>query len=245
MKKIIIITGASGSIGSEIVKYFYKNNDLICIDIDKKNLRILKNKFKKIKIYQCDLTNKKKVEQLINQLNTKYTYFDILINNAGMIYSHPIIKLNTKGLKLHSYANWKKVLDINLNSIFLFSSKIIENFCNNRTKGVIINISSISAKGNIGQSAYSVAKAGVEVLTKIWAQELSSFNIRVACIAPGFFNTKSTHNALSNFQIDHLKKNTPSKRLGATKELMLAINFIIKNEFFNGKVLSLDGGLEI
>jgi short-subunit dehydrogenase len=58
--KKIIITGACGSIGSEIVKYFYKNNDLICIDIDKKNLKILKDKFKKIKIYQCDLTNQKK-----------------------------------------------------------------------------------------------------------------------------------------------------------------------------------------
>ena len=243
--KRIIITGASGSIGSEIVKYFYKNNDLICIDINKKNLNILKNKYKKIKIYQCDLTNQKNVDQLMKNLNIKYKYFDILINNAGMIYSHPMIKLSSKGLKSHSYANWKKVLDINLNSIFLFSSKIIENFCNNRTKGLIINISSISAKGNIGQSAYSVAKSGIEILTKIWAQELSSFNIRVACIAPGFFNTKSTHNSLSKFQIDHLKNATPSKRLGATKELILAINFIIKNKFFNGKILSLDGGLEI
>ena len=243
--KRIIITGASGSIGSEIVKYFHKKNDLICIDINKKNLNILKNKYKKIKIYQCDLTNQKNVDQLMKNLNIKYKYFDILINNAGMIYSHPMIKLSSKGLKSHSYANWKKVLDINLNSIFLFSSKIIENFCNNRTKGLIINISSISAKGNIGQSAYSVAKSGIEILTKIWAQELSSFNIRVACIAPGFFNTKSTHNSLSKFQIDHLKNATPSKRLGATKELILAINFIIKNKFFNGKILSLDGGLEI
>ena len=115
----------------------------------------------------------------------------------------------------------------------------------NRTKGIIINISSISAKGNVGQSAYSVAKSGLEILTKIWAKELSSFNIRVACIAPGFFNTKSTHSSLSKFHIEHLKTNTPTKRLGKVKELMLAINFIIKNEFFNGKVLSLDGGLEI
>ena len=58
--KRIIITGASGSIGSEIVKYFYKNYELICIDINKNGLKILKNKFKKIKTYQCDLTNKKK-----------------------------------------------------------------------------------------------------------------------------------------------------------------------------------------
>ena len=243
--KRIIITGASGSIGSEIVKYFYKKNDLICIDIDKKNLKILKNKYKKIKTYQCDLTSKKKVDQLMSQLNTKYKHFDILINNAGKIYSNPIIKLSSKGLKSHSYTDWKKILDVNLNSIFLFSSSIIENFCKNRTKGIIINISSISAKGNKGQSAYSVAKSGVEILTKVWAQELSSFNIRVVCIAPGFFNTKSTIRSLSSFQIDHLKKNTPLKRMGSTKELIQAINFVIKNKFFNGKVLSLDGGLEI
>ncbi len=243
--KRIIITGATGSIGSEIVKYFYKNNDLICIDINKKELKILKDKFKKIKIYQCDITNKKKVDQLFNKLNLKFKYFDVLINNAGKIYSQPIVKLTSSGFKSHNYKIWKNILDLNLNSVFLFSSKIIENFCNNRTKGLIINISSISAKGNLGQSAYSVAKSGIETLTKIWSQELSSFNIRVACIAPGFLNTKSTRNSLTKFQIDHLKNITPIKRLGTTKELMLAIKFIINNEFFNGKVLSLDGGLEI
>ena len=181
----------------------------------------------------------------MSQLNKNYKHFDILINNAGKIYSNPIIKLSSKGLKSHSYTDWKKILNVNLKSIFLFSSSIIENFCKNRTKGIIINISSISAKGNKGQSAYSVAKSGVEILTKVWAQELSSFNIRVACIAPGFFNTKSTIRSLSSFQIDHLKKNTPLKRMGSTKELIQAINFVIKNKFFNGKVLSLDGGLEI
>lgn len=243
--KRMIITGAAGAIGAEIVRYFYKKYDLICIDINIKKLKVLKSRYKNINIYQCDLTNQKKIKQTIDKLNLKYKHFDILINNAGMIYNHPIIKLGSRGFQAHSYNNWKKVLNTNLNSVFLFSSSIIENFCNNRIKGVIINISSISAKGNTGQSAYSVAKSGVEILTKIWAQELSSFNVRVACIAPGFFNTKSTHNALNKFQIDHLKKTIPLKRLGTLNELMLAINFIIKNEFFNGKVLSLDGGLEI
>ncbi|WP_440650528.1 SDR family NAD(P)-dependent oxidoreductase [Candidatus Pelagibacter sp. HIMB1495] len=243
--KRIIITGATGSIGNEIVKYFYKSNELICIDINKKELKILKNKFKKIKIYECDITNQKKVDELFKKLNLKFKYFDILINNAGKIYNQPIVKLTTSGFKSHNYKIWKNILDLNLNSVFLFSSKIIENFCNNRTGGLIINISSISAKGNIGQSAYSVAKSGIEILTKIWAQELSNLNIRVACIAPGFLNTRSTYKSLSKFQIDHLKNITPIKRLGNTKELILAIKFIINNKFFNGKVLSLDGGLEI
>lgn len=243
--KRMIITGATGSIGSELVNYFYKNYELICIDIDNQKLKILKKKFQKIKIYECNLTNQKQVNQLIKKLYLKFNNIDILINNAGSIYSQPIIKLGTKGFIPHSFSNWKKIIDLNLNSVFLFSSKIIEILCKNRTSGVIINISSISARGNIGQSAYSVAKSGIETLTKIWAQELSTFNIRVTCIAPGFFNTISTYKSLKNSQIEHIKNSTPLKRLGKTSELILAINFIIKNKFFNGKVLSLDGGLEI
>ena len=156
------------------------------LDIDNQKLKILKKKFQKIKIYDCNLTNQKQVNQLIKKLYLKFNNIDILINNAGSIYSQPIIKLGTKGFIPHSFSNWKKIIDLNLNSVYLFSSKIIEILCTNRTSGVIINISSISARGNIGQSAYSVAKSGIETLTKIWAQELSTFNIRVTCIAPGF-----------------------------------------------------------
>ncbi len=241
----IILTGATGSIGREIVKYFYKNNEIICIDLNKNALKLLKAKYKRVKIFQCDLTNEKKVNRFFTEFNKKFKSFDILINNAGMIFNHPIVKLGEKGFKIHNYRDWKKILNVNLNSVFLFSSKAIENLCNHRKKGIIINISSISAKGNVGQSAYSVSKSGIEILTKIWAKELSSFNVRVACIAPGFLKTKSMFNSLSQYQIDHLVKNTPSKRLGTSNELIGALNFIIKNKFFNGKVLPLDGGLSI
>ena len=120
--KRIIITGATGSIGSEIVKYFYKNNDLICIDLNKKELEVLKDKFKRIKIYQCDITNKKKVDQLFNKLNLKFKHFDILINNAGKIYSQPIVKLTSNGFKSHNYRIWKSILDLNLSFLYFYLS---------------------------------------------------------------------------------------------------------------------------
>ncbi|MFX7052632.1 SDR family NAD(P)-dependent oxidoreductase, partial [Acinetobacter baumannii] len=66
-----------------------------------------------------------------------------------------------------------------------------------RRKGVIINISSIAAQGNIGQSAYAASKAAVEALTKTWSKELSIFGIRAGCIAPGFFDTPSTREGLN------------------------------------------------
>ena len=106
--KRMIITGATGSIGSELVNYFYKNYELICIDIDNQKLKILKKKFQKIKIYDCNLTNQKQVNQLIKKLYLKFNNIDILINNAGSIYSQPIIKLGTKGFIPHSFLIGKR-----------------------------------------------------------------------------------------------------------------------------------------
>ena len=115
----------------------------------------------------------------------------------------------------------------------------------NRNPGLIINISSIASEGNEGQSAYSAAKAGINALTFTWAKELSRFNIRVAGISPGFFSTESTYQSINKSYIEHIKKNTPSKRLGKISELIQGIDFIIKNKFFNGKILKIDGGLKI
>ena len=124
----------------------------------------------------------------------------------------------------------------------MISSNIVEHLCNLRKESLIINISSVAALGNKGQSAYSASKSAIETLTKVWAKELADFNIRVACISPGFFNTDSTKRSLSNDLISDIVSSTPSKRMGTYREFIGAINFIIKNKFFNGKILSLDGG---
>ena len=93
---------------------------------------------------------------------------------------------------------WDDTLNINLKAPFLISSLVAQDMIKKRHEGIIINISSIAAKGNAGQSAYSSSKAGLESLTKVWAQELGPFGIRSVAIAPGYINTNSTRKAVLN-----------------------------------------------
>lgn len=106
-------------------------------------------------------------------------------------------------------------------------------------------MSSISAVGNAGQSAYSAAKAGVESLTKTWSKELGVFGIRSVGIAPGFIDTESTSHALNESIILHVKKNTPLKKLGKKENISEAILFAIKNDYLSGTIIKINGGLTI
>lgn len=114
-----------------------------------------------------------------------------------------------------------------------------------RTKGVIINFSSISAAGNMGQAAYSAAKAGIEALTKVMAKELGMFRIRACAIAPGFIETSSTKAALSDSLINHWKKQTPLRALGRMEDIASTVRYIIETDYLSGAVIHIDGGLTI
>ena len=244
MKDNLLITGAAGSIGYEIIKKFYKSKyNIIAVDITKK--KDLIKAFPKINYFSCDLTNEKSTKNLFLKIEKKFKSIDILINNAGLIFNSLIISRINNGFKKHSYSEWKNVLSSNLNSTFLTSTYTIENMIMNRKAGLIINISSISAEGNVGQAAYSSSKAAIESFSTTLSKELAIFGIRVVSIAPGFFNTKSTHKSLSKKQISNIKSITPVRRFGKIQELTNAINFVINNKFYNGKVLKIDGGLRI
>jgi 3-oxoacyl-[acyl-carrier protein] reductase len=110
---------------------------------------------------------------------------------------------------------------------------------------VIVNISSVSAKGNAGQSAYSAAKAGLEALTKVWAKELAPLGIRCFAIAPGFCDTESTHKAISERMLQETVGRVPIKRLGTAQEIASFVIAGIENDFLNGKILEVDGGLVV
>jgi len=242
--KNIIITGGAKGIGKTLVEELLKENANIAVfDIDHDALNILRKKFPRIYCKVCDVSNPGQVESAVDEYYKMFNTIDILVNNAGFIYNSLLIGFGKDGLKKHDIEMWDKVISTDLNSVFYMTANVVEKMILNRTRGLIINVSSISAAGNTGQTAYSAAKAGVNALTFVWSKELSSFKIRVAGISPGFTKTNTTMQSMSESMTNNWIKKTPIKRFGEPSEIADGILFIIKNDFFNGKILELDGGL--
>ena len=242
----ILITGGGRGIGNYLALNLAKRAQKVIV-IDKDEISISNiDKSTGISSYICDLTDPEKVEQTIEAIFNESGNVNVLINNAGLIHSELLLNILKKEDAKHSIENWKRTIDANLNSVFYVTLNVVHKMQQKRIKnGVIINVSSISAQGNTGQSAYAAAKAGVEALTKTWSKELAMFKIRSCAIAPGFYDTESTRSSLSENVLNKWEQSVPLKRLGRLEELLSGVNFIIENDYFNGKVLSLDGGLTI
>lgn len=229
--KVVLVTGGLGSLGSGIVEALKeKGAEVIVFD----RLEDVDNG-----VYKVDVTNETEVAEAVDRLDK----IDVLVNCAGEIYSEPIVNIMKN--EKHGMDAWNRVMNNNLNSCFIVSSCVAQKMAKSRTKGVVINFSSISAQGNMGQAAYSAAKAGVEAFTKVLAKEMGMFKIRACAIAPGFIETPSTKEALSDSMIDYWKKNTPLRKLGKMEDVTSTIEYIIQNDYINGTVIHIDGGLTI
>jgi len=244
-EQTIVLTGGAGSIGDFLVSNLYQSaSRLVVVDKNEEKLQILKNRFNNIEVYCCDLTAPEKVSETVGEI-FKTNKVSVLINNAGFIHSEPLVNILKPEERKHSFIAWDETIKANLYSAFYMSATAAEQMVAQKIKGLIINISSISAKGNMGQTAYSAAKAGIEAMTITWAKELGMFGIRAAAIAPGFFDTASTQNSLSEANIKKWSKSVPLNRLGKFEELASGIRFIIENDYYNAQTLSIDGGLKI
>lgn len=198
-----------------------------------------------IKCYVSDVTDPAAVVRAIAAMENDGFEVDVLVNNAGLIQSAPLINMLEKTNRVHSAETWQQVLAANLSSVFYVTGHVVDHMLKRRKKGVVINMSSISANGNAGQSAYSAAKAGVNALTRTWAKELGGFGIRFVSIAPGFLDTPSTQKALSEAILTKLKQQIPLRRLGDVDHVFQTVRFIVENDYLNGTVLEVDGGLVI
>lgn len=194
---------------------------------------------------EMDVTDPRQVNVKVAGIVERHGQLDILVNNAGVIFSEPFVNVMNPAGIMHDYDRFRSSLAINLDSVFIVTSAVVEQMIKRRTKGAIVNISSITACGNEGQTAYSAAKAGVNAMTVTWSKELGRWGIRVNALAPGFIGTDSTRHALSETALKHIESNTPLRRLGKAEEVAQAVITLAENEFINGVVLDINGGLRI
>ena len=244
--KKVIVTGGANGIGRSLVGKLVNSNAIVGVfDIDQKALNGLEEDYPTIYCRICDVSNPSQVEESVDDFFGRFGAIDILVNNAGIIHNSLLVGIDKGRIVKYDIDMWNKVISTNLSSVFYMTSQVAQKMVMKRTKGVIVNVSSICAAGNAGQSAYSAAKAGVSALTVTWAKELGLWGIRVAGIAPGFTRTEAAMQSMGENVLDEWEKKTPLRRMASPCEIADGILFIIRNDFFNGRVLELDGGLRI
>ncbi len=152
---------------------------------------------------------------------------------------------NTGDMKAMSLAKWNQVLAVNLTGPFLctraFTLQCVEKEI---TDAVVVNMSSISKAGNMGQGNYSATKAGIASDTVVWAKELAKYGIRVGAIAPGFIRTPMVE-AIRPDVLQKVIQPVPLKRLGEPDEIWEAVRFIVSCGYFTGRTVEVDGGLRL
>lgn len=242
MNKVIIVTGASKGIGKEISKELAKKGNTIIANYNKseKEIKELQQELEKqnikIDIYKADVSKREETANLVKYTIQKYGKIDVLINNAGISQIKEFTQITDE--------DWNNMINTNLNSVFYMSQEACHNMIHNK-KGCIINISSIwGITGASCEVHYSVSKAGVDALTKALAKELGPSNIRVNSIAPGIINTEMNAH-LSEEEKQNIEEEIPLEKIGKAIDIERCVEWLIKDEYTTGQVISINGGWNI
>ena len=235
--KKVLITGATGGIGYSLVKKFYEQGSIIlATGTNESKLNQLQKEFKEIKVKPFKLDQHSEIEKFIDSCHSELGAIDVLINNAGITLDNLSIRLSDE--------NWKKVIDINLNSTFLMCKYAIKKMLKNK-KGKIINITSIVAHtGNLGQANYAASKAGIIGFSKSLAIEYARKNININCISPGFIKTEMTDSINEEFKKKLISK-IPSGDLGKGDDVAHCAVFLGSemSDYITGETIHVNGGM--
>ncbi len=239
------ITGAGSGLGKQMALDFAGlGAKVYAIDINEDNLKKLQDQSDgKIKYHIGNVCDEENIKNVFENIAKENGSLDVLINNAGITKDGLLIKVKDDKIETMSLDSFQRVIDVNLTGVFLCSREAAK-IMQPKKQGVIINISSVSRAGNMGQTNYSAAKAGVDAMTVTWSKELARYNIRCAAIAPGYIATEMVK-AINPAILEKIVSKVPLRRLGEMSEISRTAQFIIENDFVNGKILEIDGGLRI
>lgn len=246
----ILITGGAGVLGRSFAFHLASGGAqiLVCDKNEDALERVIQEAQQRrlsVATYHADIGQEGDVTELFGAFVDQFGRVDVVINNAGVAEDGLLIKKKGDHYERFPLSRWQKGLSINLTGVFLCGREGAFHMARQGTGGLIINISSISRHGNFIQSNYSATKAAIVALTVVWAKELSRYNIRSVAVAPGYIDTLLTRNIPEDIRNRILIPQIPLARLGRIDEVTHAICFVIENDYFNGRVIDLDGGLRL
>ncbi|MCT8137627.1 glucose 1-dehydrogenase [Anaerobacillus sp. CMMVII] len=240
--KVVLITGSTRGLGLSLAKGFAEAGAFVVIngrtkhDVDEV-VKQIQHKGGKSAGVAFDVTNRGAIETNIKKVEAEVGPIHVLINNAGIHRRAPLEELRDE--------DWKKVIDVNLNSAFYVSQTVFP-YMRDRRKGKIINITSLNAekaRPNIGN--YSAAKGGLKMLTKSMATEWGKYNIQTNAIGPGYFKTDLTEALVNDPDFDRwVKSEVPLQRWGIPEELIGTAIYLASDasNYVNGHTVYVDGG---
>jgi len=248
--KTIVITGAARGLGAAMAKRLatHKGN-LALVDLDTDSMADTVSACEQAgataTAYAADVSNETDVIGVFDQVVADFGSVGGLINNAGILRDGLLVKFKDGELvSKMSLEDWQQVIDVNLTGVFLCGREAAERMIKGGKPGVIINISSISRAGNMGQTNYSATKAAAHALTVTWAKELARYGIRCASIAPGFINTEMVASMKEEAR-DKLTSGIPLRRMGEPDEIAQTVEFIFQNDYVSGRCFDIDGALRL
>ena len=235
--KNVLITGASGGIGGELVKKFVSlEANVLGNGTKAEKLDQIKKKYPNIKVKRFDISEHSRIEDFIDNVSLELGGLDILINNAGT---------NADNLSLRMKEDeWKKVVDVNLTSTFLLSKYAIKKMLKNKF-GRVVNITSVVGHtGNLGQSNYAASKAGIIGMSKSLAIEYAKKNITVNCVSPGFIVSDMTMNIAEKVKL-YLTSRIPMGKLGTGEDVSNCVAFLSSEQasYITGETIHVNGGM--
>jgi NAD(P)-dependent dehydrogenase (short-subunit alcohol dehydrogenase family) len=240
-KKVAIVTGAAGGIGAALVERFLAEGArVVAADIDVTRARSLaaaQGADDRFRAEKLDVTLEESCRSVVAAVERTWGSIDVLVNNAGVYPAAPIEEI--------SFAEWRRILAINLDGVFLMSQAVVPTMKRQR-RGRIISMSSGTVwLGTPRYTHYAAAKAGVIGFTRSLASEVGEFGVTVNAVSPGLTVTDTVRRSVSPELLERRLQERPLKRHQYAADVVGAVLFLASDdaEFITGQTINVDGGV--